>query len=122
MSRTIIKIPCEMSLQEFNSILCNYMASEGFAQKAVKGEDLWQKGNGFLTAPQFLKVMYYNNSIEIQAWIKIAWLPYVYSGEMELKGFMGWAIKQMLQVRVDNLIKMFNGASAINFDKMQNSL
>lgn len=121
MSRTTMQIPCTMSPEEFNNILTGYMTSEGFKKCLVKGEEVWKKGKGILTGPQLLKADYMGNSIQIQGWIKIAWLPFVYSGELKLEGAMGWAIKEMLRARIDNLIKQFNYVSGANYQRFLDS-
>lgn len=53
--------------------------------------------------PQFVKVMAQGNQITLQAWIKMAWLPGVYSGEIDLTGTYGWALKGVLKDRVKSL-------------------
>ncbi len=121
MSRTTMQIQCAMQQDQFNAILTNYMTSEGFKLCTIKCEQVWKKGNGFLTAPQFLKADYVGNSILLEAWIKFAWLPFVYSGEMQLKGGLGFAIKEMLRARMNNLITQFNNASGANYQQFLNN-
>ncbi len=121
MSRTTIQIQCAMQQDQFNQILNSYMTSEGFKLCLIKGEQVWKKGNGFITAPQFLKVDYMGNSIQLQAWVKYAWLPFVYSGEKDLNGVYGFAIKEMLRARMNNLITQFNNASGANYQQFLNS-
>jgi hypothetical protein len=85
-------------------IVKDFCAKEGFNFKSYKGEDVWQKGVGALTAPQFLKIGYAGGYLHLEAWIKNAILPGVYVGEMDLSGGYGFAVKKQLKKRVDALI------------------
>ncbi|HOM01548.1 MAG TPA: hypothetical protein PLH43_01800 [Acetivibrio sp.] len=89
-----------------NFIIKDFMNKEGFKYTVYKGENVWQHGNGWLTSPQFIKTTYINGTLTIEAWLKFAWLPGVYSGEMDLDGFVGALIKNMLRDKVNNLINL----------------
>lgn len=84
----------------------DFFAKEGFSYTEYNGEMVWKKGVGALTAPQFIKLEFQNSRVRIHAWLKWAILPGVYCGEMGLTGFWGFAVKQMLKGRVDNLIAL----------------
>lgn len=82
-----------------------FMQSEGFKLVQKNGEQLWKKGTGMLTAPQYAKLSVTNDgNYVLEAWIKFAILPGVYVGEMGTKGFLGAVPKQMLKVRVDRTL------------------
>lgn len=89
-----------------NFIIKDFMIKEGFNFKAYNGENVWQLGNGWLTSPQFIKTTYVNGTITIEAWLKFAWLPGVYSGEMDLNGFVGALIKNALKEKLNSLINL----------------
>lgn len=114
MSRSVFQVPCCMNQEQFNSIVSQAMMTEGFSPNTINCETVWKKGNGFLTAPQFLKIQYFGNYIEIAAWLKFAWLPFVYSGEMSLDGSFGFAVKEVLKERVNRLIAQINYVSNAN--------
>ena len=77
-----------------------YMTSEGFSPYNYKGVNLWKKGVGILTAPQYLQITYFENSIQIDAFIKYPLLPGVYVGEMGINGFFAAVPKSLLATRV----------------------
>jgi hypothetical protein len=88
-----------------------FMTAEGFAPVNYKGETLWKKGMGILTAPQYLSVTYSPNLVTIQAFIKWALIPGVYVGEMGTDGFVGAIPKKALEKRVrtvEHFINTFN--------------
>lgn len=87
-------------------IVQDFFDKEGFTYTEYKGEYVWKKGNGWVTAPQFIKVDYLNGQIHIEAWLKTALLPGVYVGEMDLKGGYGILLKKELQKSVDALIAL----------------
>ena len=84
----------------------DYMKNEGFSYTTVKGEPVWKKGVGALTAPQFMKVECQNGHVHMEAWLKYALLPGVYVGEMALKGFFGIAVKKPLKKRMELLTQI----------------
>lgn len=89
-----------------NYIINDFMNKEGFKPTVCEGENVWKLGHGFLTSPQFIKTSYVNGTITLEAWLKFAWLPGVYSGEMGLDGFFGGLVKASLKEKVNNLISL----------------
>ena len=84
----------------------DFLGKEGFALVTYRGESVWKKGHGLLTAPQFIKLEYAGGVVHLEAWIKWAVLPGVYCGEMGLDGAMGFAVKAALRKRVDMLVAL----------------
>ncbi|HJD23574.1 MAG TPA: DUF4190 domain-containing protein [Firmicutes bacterium] len=84
----------------------DFLRKEGFALVTYRGESVWKKGQGLLTAPQFIKLQYAGGAVHLEAWIKWAVLPGVYCGEMGLDGAMGFAVKAALRKRVDMLVAL----------------
>ena len=78
----------------------NFLTSQGFSLVQYKGEYVWRKGTGLMTAPQFIKLAYINGSVHIEAW-----LCGIFGGEMGLTGFYGAIPKSILKGVVDNLIR-----------------
>lgn len=75
----------------------SYMQTAGFQPVLFDGENVYKKGNGFLTAPRFFKISYVQGVIRVEAWMKYALLPGVYVGEMDLSGFAGSAVRKPLK-------------------------
>lgn len=86
----------------------DFFAKTGFKLTQFEGEMVWKKGIGMLTAPQFIKFSYNQGVAHLEVWLKIAILPGVYTGEMGLTGFYGWAIKSKLKKDVDTLMSYLN--------------
>lgn len=82
--------------------IIQFMTGKGYKIKEVEGETVFQKGNGWLTAPMFVKVTITPNSSRVEAWIKMALLPGVFVGEQDLEGFVGCAVKAPLKKMIQN--------------------
>ncbi|MBN1524934.1 MAG: hypothetical protein JW904_10645 [Spirochaetales bacterium] len=106
MPRYLNEITSTKSEKELNELIQSFMAKEGFVQTNYNGENVWKKGMGILTAPQFMTTEVKDKSVKLQAWIKFAILPGVYAGEMGITGFFAFAIKKMLKNRVENLQRL----------------
>lgn len=76
----------------FNEIK-NYLEYEGFQYVEYKGESVFQKGEGWIVAPTFVKVGFNGNLIQLETWLKYPLLPGVFIGEIGLEGFVGAAVK-----------------------------
>lgn len=106
MARHIVEMLTDKPDETIAFIARDFLTKEGFAQQEYKGEVVWKKGHGLMTAPQFIKVTSEQGKLHLEAWIKFAWLPGVYSGEMDLSGFFGAVPKKMLKSRVDGLLAL----------------
>lgn len=84
----------------------DFFAKEGFRPAVYKGESVWKKGTGFVTAPQYIKLQYGQGNIHIEAWIKSF-------GEHGLDGFYGAIPKSELNSRVHTLINLLTQNVAI---------
>lgn len=87
-------------------IMQDFLQKNGFTQKEYKGEMLWQEGTGMLAPPRFFKYSYRNGIIHIEAWMKFAWLPGVYSGENAMTGFVGMVPKKLFKESLENLVQL----------------
>ena len=113
MSRYVNEVPTSLSPQEIVAIATEYLRGEGFALKQRDGEEVWQKGEGWAVAPQFMKVVPGNGTAHVEAWhAGFALLPGVYFGEMDLTGAYGWAVKAALKPRVAEIERRLGGAAA----------
>ncbi len=87
----------------YASSINQYMTNEGFQLVDYKGQKVWKKGVGMLTAPQYFSIQYKDNTIYLEAFIRFALLPGVYVGEMGINGFFGAVPKQLLKQRVNTV-------------------
>lgn len=87
----------------------DYFQKEGFKLVPYKGEMLWKKGCGILTAPQYIKLTYGQGIVHVEAFLRWAILPGVYVGEMALdNGFVGAIPKSMLMDKVNALLRLLS--------------
>lgn len=112
MSRYVNTFQTNLDPQESSVIVQKYLQSEGFAYETYNtGEQVWKKGHGLLTAPQYIKVVQQANQITVEAFLKWALLPGVYAGEMGLSGMAAAPVKATLRGRVNQLELMLQQAA-----------
>ena len=71
MSRYINELAVPKSPEESDEIIERYLSGEGFKLKTRRdGEKFWQKGGGWVAAPQFVNTTARSGSVKIEAWIK----------------------------------------------------
>ncbi len=81
-----------------------YLEAEGFKLDISKGEGVYRKGTGTLTAPQFIGLKDNGtDEIVLEAWLKYPILPMVFVGEMGITGIFGGLPKKFLRTRVENV-------------------
>jgi hypothetical protein len=91
-------------------VICDYLGSQGFEQFDDAGETVWRKGKGLATVPQFIKAVPADGSVHLEAWVAaVSWVPGVYTGEQDLGGAWGFAIKAALKSRVAALEAQLGG-------------
>lgn len=103
----------EINPQLFNNIHA-YMLEQGYEFRNYKGEDVYKKGMGLAAGPTFMKIAVNGNTMVVEAWVKFAILPGVYTGETGLDGLAGAIPKSALKNRVntvEGMIQSYGGAS-----------
>jgi len=95
--------------EQVNVFLNDFAQKEDFTFTSRDGEQVLKKGSGWATGPQFVKILFSPGTVHIEAWIKFALLPGVFIGEFGLKGFYGFALKNVLKTRVRNIITGLGG-------------
>jgi hypothetical protein len=104
MSRYVKDLPTSLRYDEAGKIINDYLTSLGFRYENVGNEMAWRKGIGAVAIPQFVKAEPGDRIVHIEAWVSaVAVVPGVYTGEQDLSGFWGWAVKSTLRKRVDEL-------------------
>jgi hypothetical protein len=110
MSRSSSELRTTMGRDEAWRVICEYLGSQGFEQFDAGGETVWRKGKGLATVPQFIKAVPADGSVHLEAWIAaVSWVPGVYTGEQDLTGAWGFAIKAALKPRVKELETRLGG-------------
>ena len=103
MSRYVNQIKCPIAPAGLAQPIADYLTKEGFGLVNYKGSQVWKKGMGILTGPQYICVSYGADFIQIEAFIKNALLPGVYFGEIGIDGFYGAIPKSLLKQRVTTI-------------------
>lgn len=128
MGRYIQYFTTPFTQQQVAEGFSSFLTNEGFTLTNVKGERVWKKGMGLLTAPQYLKLSDVGGTYVLEAWIKFALLPGVYVGEMGINGAFGAIPKKLLKDRVNSVFQGLqaqlisapaNNAAAPQFQQQQ---
>jgi len=105
MGRYVNSIPTEETPERLTKDIENYLEDNGF-KLIDRDENVWQKGMGLLTGPQFVSFEVKPGKLHLEAWIKFALLPGVYLGEMGIDGVFAFIPKGMLKSRVKEIEKL----------------
>lgn len=92
-------LPTRRAPVELHHLLVNYLTGQGF-RLVDQQQNLWQKGMGLLTGPQFIRFESHPWQLRLEAWIKFAVLPGVYVGEWGIDGLFLIVLKKLLKSRV----------------------
>lgn len=114
MSRYVKDLPTSLRYDDAGRIINDYLTSLGFKFENVGNDMAWRKGIGAVAIPQFVKAEPGDRVVHIEAWVSaVAVVPGVYTGEQDLSGFWGWAVKSTLRKRVAELeLRLSTGTSA----------
>ena len=112
MARYICDFMMEHNQQEFFNRAHQFLTSMGYEYVTHKGEDVFKKGNGWVSAPTFFKLTYSGTTVRMEAWMKTALLPGVYAGEHGIDGVWGFAVKDILKSRVCQLQELIMSMGA----------
>lgn len=105
MSRYASELRTGMSRDQAWQVISGYLGEQGFKYLDEKGEPVWRKG-GVAAIPQFVKAVPSDGAVHLEAWLaQVSLLPGVYSGEQDMEGMWGAAIKSQLKKRVAELEK-----------------
>lgn len=89
MSRTILKIPFS-DYEQANTTIRTILTGRGFNERVDNDGVYWQKGNGFRSAPKYVKYEFSEKEITLQSWISN------FGIEMNLSGIYGTIPKREL--------------------------
>ena len=112
MGRYICDFMMEQNQQEFFNRAHQLLTSMGYEYVTFKGEEVFKKGNGWISAPTFFKISYSGTTVRMEAWLKTALLPGVYVGEHGVDGVWGFAVKEILKGRVAQLEQLIMSMGA----------
>ena len=100
MARYTNSIKTEENPDDLEADIEDYLKKNGFSLYEPK-ENVWKKGMGILTGPQFISFEVKPGKLILEAWIKFALFPGVYVGEMGTEGFFAFIPKKQLKNNVE---------------------
>lgn len=112
MARYIRDFHTSVDIQTIHAQISQYLQSEGYEYIEYDGENVFKKGQGFWCGPTFFKFSYYNDVVRMETWMKYAFFPGVYVGELDLDGFVACLVKGPWKARVANLERMLSSQNA----------
>ena len=110
MTRYVNDVPTGLSRADAKGVISRYLSEQGFVYGEERGEGVWRRGGGILSAPQFIKTDPADRKVHIEAWVpRLVLLPGFHVGEEPLEGWYGWAVKAALRARVTELEARLSG-------------
>ena len=97
--------------QTVHSAINQYLQAEGYEYINFDGENVFKKGRGFFNSPTFFKFSYAGNVVRLETWMKYAFMPGVYVGEIGVDGFAGDSVKGAWKKRLKNIERMLSDFS-----------
>lgn len=91
--------------------ISRFLISSGYNKEVYEGEYVYKKGDGWFSAPKYVKISNDGgNIIKLEAWIKWVLLPCVFVGEMDFtqNSFIGAIDKSKLKNIVDGINTIIN--------------
>ena len=104
MSRSIEEVATNKTLPEIGELVENFMRRAGFIRTVFRGENVWRKGSGVMSGPQFMKVEPAEGRVHIEAWVTHAIAPGFFVGEQDLRWPFPLITKNLLRTRLRELI------------------
>lgn len=103
MARYIKVFQINADPQIIHSTVNQYLQREGYEYINYDGENVFKKGSGIMSNPTFFKFSYSGNMVRMETWMKYAFFPGVYIGELGVTGFVGSAVKGPWKNRIKYL-------------------
>lgn len=103
MARYIKNFQVNTAPEIVHASIAQHLQSEGYEYIQYEGENVYKKGNGIMANPTFFKFVYLGNTVRLETWMKYAFFPGVYVGELGVDGFVGCAMKGPWKKRIKNL-------------------
>lgn len=110
MARFVTQFNSPFTPQQINDATAAYLTNEGFEFREFDTQNVWKKGKGIMTYPQFIRVYQSAPGVyNLEAWLKVPVLPGVYVGELGIDGFFAAVPKSLLKGRVNALLGCLTG-------------
>lgn len=112
MARYIKDFQINVDPQTAHSAVNQYLQKEGYEYINYDGENVFKKGQGVWSNPTFFKFSYAGNVVRMETWMKYAFFPGVYVGELGVTGFVGSAMKGPWKKRIAYLENVLSNMAA----------
>lgn len=112
MARYIKDFQINVDPQTAHSAVNQYLQKEGYEYINYDGENVFKKGQGVWSNPTFFKFSYAGNMVRMETWMKYAFFPGVYVGELGVTGFVGSAMKGPWKKRIAYLENVLSSMAA----------
>ena len=107
MARSTFTIQYNCGFDQAQQKVQSVLAAKRFAETTLKtGETVWKKGTGLLTAMQYVKVEYGENTVILSAWVQ-AGIGSLAGDEMDLTGFVAAVPKGQLLKVIEEIKRQF---------------
>ena len=88
MARSEFNFTFTKTFEQANAEIEGILKSNGYHVKDYNGESVWKKGTGLMTAMQYIKLEFAEQSVTVYGWVQ-AGVGNVGGNEMSLNGFVG---------------------------------
>lgn len=103
MARTTLTFNCTKPMENVDNTIANILTLSGYKKIDQKGEIVWKKGTGFLTAIQYIKIEYGDNTVIASGWIRAGASGIIESKEIALDGVAGSIPKKAVKKVLDKI-------------------
>ena len=104
MSRTIIRVPHNKTENEIKNLVEPFLMQNSFSRLLYNNiEEVWRKGTGMMTAMQYIKLKYEENTLILSAWIQDGVGNVIGGKERDLSGITGVIPKKSLKKTIEQI-------------------
>lgn len=96
--RSAFELPFTCDKEKAREVTVEFLQKKGFKAVTEGAEVVWKKGNGFLTAMQYVKTDMLRTKIVAEAWVRMAFFS-----QSTLDGFIAGAPKRILKKTIGEL-------------------
>ena len=102
MARTIIRVPFTAGVDNTYNMVVSILQSNGYKEISYNGETVWKKGVCLLTAMQYIKIEFEENSLIVSGWVQ-AGLGSKGGSEMALNGVVAAVPKKSVMKVIEEI-------------------
>ncbi len=103
MARTTLTFNCTKPFDQVDNTIANILVLSGYKKIEQNDEVVWKKGTGFLTAIQYIKIEYGDNTVIASGWIRPGASGILELKEISLEGVAGSIPKKAVKKVLDKI-------------------